>query len=212
MIHTMNFHSTHYHSNTVVCKLQASSLKLHQSLKTLFKSRYLGGLVDEDIVRRWLIEVRADPVAFLTWQLMAYRQCTYLEETAHVACLLHYRLLTASDSSLDPTTDVVQAFPNFWRQLFDHLLELAFIHPQLFMEHHEGFLGRAIELVRNSWHDFVVLHVKCSFEQSCWTEVNVRQYEQQHQQHQQQQPPSTQLGVPRLETQSPHHPAGATLP
>jgi hypothetical protein len=173
----MNFQTVQYQFDTILRKLQASSLFLHQALYALLKRRgRVSSRPDERLVRHALVDLRADPTAFTAWQLVAYRQCPYLEEACHYACLLHYRLMTSTYTTLTPAEETAQAFPHFWQQLFDHLLELAFIHPQFFMDH-DGCLARVIAIIQEAWSTFVAVHVKCSFEYSSWTTTNVQQHQ-----------------------------------
>ena len=172
----MNFEVAKFQLDLTKTKLKGSSLFLHQALKALLKQHESKIKIEknegkEESMRKIIAAVRQNEDAFITWNIATKQKYPYLEELCNSACLLNYRIMT-SDYALRSSKPTTQEIQNFWRSLFEHFLKLSFIHPQFFIND-SYTLGRSVDIIKDSWEDFIAMHVILDFETPSLTSTDL---------------------------------------
>jgi len=137
-------------------KLQDSSITIHQAFRLLLKPHVKGSGNALVLVRTGLKIVRNDLESKQKW--------TRVLETRHPH-LTHYcaELWRQNAKELETVRLYKQEQINFWDVLFDHMIRVCFIHPQMFLTNVTP-LGQAIQIIRNAWVDFVAVYTVTDLE------------------------------------------------
>jgi len=160
----MNFETAKFQLNLTKRKIKGTSLFIHQAVKALLKqteekNREERNNTNEERIRKLIADIRQSENAFSTWYNATRQKFPHLQKLCDNACKLIYRIMT-SDYTLRYTE---YAIKDFWHELFEHVLQLSFIHPQFFIGN-DYTMGRSIEILKDSWEDFIANHVVLDFE------------------------------------------------
>jgi hypothetical protein len=167
----MNFEVTKFQLNLTTTKLKATSLFLHQALKALLKKngkklQIIKNEKEDEMIRRLISEVRQDNKCFETWYMATNRKFPHIKELTNSACLLNYRIM---ESDYISQSVKHQSIENFWQNLFDHLLQLTFVHPGFFTSEHTYPLEKSVLIIEKSWEDFIAVNVVLELERPSLT-------------------------------------------
>lgn len=163
------YQTAKFRLDLILAKIQSTRLFIHQSIMKLLASNTppptsKSGLDGSDVeqIRQVLAAARRDVGTFETWSSITKQKYPDLEELCTTACVLNYQI---SFDEFDNTERCMgeQAILGFWRALFDHFLKLSFIHPQFFIPGGHT-LGRSIDIIKESWHEFIAINVQLKFD------------------------------------------------
>lgn len=112
----------------------------------------------DENVRKLIDILRSTPLYFEIFKEATIRKFPKLEQTFDVALRLYGQLM--GDFSIQPP-----AFEDFWKDIYDFLLRLSFIHPKMFFDKNDVAyysLSTSIEMISDSWGDFIIMNLDIS--------------------------------------------------
>lgn len=142
--------------NIYIRKLQDASITIHQAFRLLLKPHVTGNQQIAAMIRTGLKAIRADEAARMKWIRVLETRHPHLGSI----CVLLWNL---NADELRTVRRHKQEEIDFWRVLFEHMIRVCFIHPEIFMSKLTP-LGDAIQIIRSSWVDFVALYTVLDIE------------------------------------------------